>query len=186
MAIVKCKSGHYYDNNKYEVCPYCGSTFDSDYDSSKDTQAVFYRDLNRKENNQLTESYDTGVEENQKTVGRFQKELKNNPTAGWFVCIKGSQCGRSYEVRTGRNFVGRSLKSDIVIPDDNTITREGHCSVVYDSKGKTFYIIPGKGATYLKDKFLDNPSEMKENDEITVGETVLKFVPYCKEGRDWE
>lgn len=187
VAIIKCKNNHYYDDKKYEKCPYCGGERRPDEGAlAADTQSIIYRDINRKENNQLTQSYDIEVSENQKTISKFEKNLKNNPTAGWFVCIKGSQYGKSFEIKTGRNFVGRSLKSDIVISDDKSISRENHFSVIFDSKSKIFYLIPGQGPVYLKGDYLDNPKEIKENDEVTLGDTVLKFVPYCMKGREWE
>jgi len=75
---------------------------------------------------------------------------------------------------------------DICITEDDTITRENHCSVVFDPKGKVFYISPGEGSiTYLNDKLLDDSGKLTEGDVITAGSTDLVFIPYCKEGRTW-
>lgn len=76
---------------------------------------------------------------------------------------------------------------DVVLVDDKTISRNKHCSVIYDPKGNTFYAsAEGGNLMYLNDEMLETSTEIKEGDLITIGETKLMFVPFCKEGRIWE
>ena len=76
---------------------------------------------------------------------------------------------------------------DIVLADDKQVSRSKHCSVTYDPKGNAFYLSSeDSNLVYLNDEIITTPQKLKESDQITVGETTLMFVPFCKEGREWE
>ena len=183
MAIIKCPNDHYYDNAKYNACPHCQVTGGSRRMEEEMTIARVSEEIRLINSNNIGFSNPGGEE---KTIGIYKTKMQADPVVGWLVCIKGAGRGRDYRLHTGRNFLGRGLKMDICITEDDTITRENHCSVVFDPKGKVFYISPGEGSiTYLNDKLLDDSGKLSEGDVITAGLTDLVFIPYCKEGRTW-
>ena len=108
--------------------------------------------------------------------------LLNNP-----VKINGDEKGNDYRLHAGKNFVGRSQAMDVVLTDDKSISREKHCSVLYDPKGNEFYVTAEKSnIVYLNGDLVTEPHSLKLGDVIKVGETELKFIPYCQEDITWE
>ena len=182
MAIIKCEKGHFYDEVKYKECPHCKVPDKKEPNNSDDqkTVAKISNDNMRKK----LASFVVGND--QRTVGIFSSKGKFMPVVGWFVCTDGNEKGRDYRIVSGRNFVGRSYQMDIVISDDPEISRENHCSVVYDPKTFSFNIVPGSGMVYINDKEIVNPYVLTPYDKVVLGKTTLQFIPYCKEGVIWE
>ena len=117
----------------------------------------------------------------------FFDMMNTPPVVGWLICMTGTEKGKDYRLHSEKNFVGRGTSMDVILIDDKTIARDKHCSIQYDPKGNTFYVSPENGnITYMNDKLIDSPVELKDGDEITIGETRLMFVPFCKEERTWE
>ena len=105
---------------------------------------------------------------------------------GWLVCVEGAEKGRDYRIHAGRNFIGRSLKMDIAVVDDVKISRENHCSVVYDPHSNGFSLVPGEGTnTYLGGQQIMKPQPINDNDEIKLGDSMFVFISYCKGERKW-
>ena len=76
---------------------------------------------------------------------------------------------------------------DVVLTDDKSISREKHCSGLYDPKGNEFYVTAEKSnIVYLNGDLVTEPHSLKLGDVIKVGETELKFIPYCQEDITWE
>lgn len=188
MAIVQCSSNHYYDNKKNSTCPYCEKMKNySATDTGVNEQLTSY--INPVEANddvQLTEGYGEFVSEFEKTVGVFIDETQNVLTVAWLVCIVGSEKGKSYVIHSGRNFAGRSLDMDIVLSDDLAIVREKHFSVVYDPRSVSFYLVNGEGNTYVNGEAVSAEKSIVDGDVIQVGQSKYLFVPFCKEGREWD
>jgi hypothetical protein len=107
---------------------------------------------------------------------------------GWLVCIEGNNLGVDYRLKTGRNFIGRSQGMDVSIAGDDTVSRDRHAIVVYEPKTFAFLMQAGdsKELSYLNDKVVLNPTEMKINDIVTVGNTKLMFIPCCNETFNWD
>lgn len=187
MAIVQCSRNHYYDDERNTSCPYC-EKFNNAIapESGINEQLTSYVDPSEYDDNaQLTEGYGDSVYEYEKTIGVFWDETQNLLTTGWLVCVEGSQKGKNYTIHAGRNFAGRSLDMDIVLSDDNSIAREKHFSVVYEPKSIAFYLVCGEGNTYLNNEAVVSQKEMFDGDIIQAGNSKYLFVPFCKEGRDW-
>ena len=101
--------------------------------------------------------------------------------------MTGDEKGKDFRLHSGKNFLGRGASMDVMLIDDKTIARDKHCSVIYDPKGNRFYLSPeGDNIVKLNQEVICEPMNLKEGDEITVGETVLRFVPFCKEDLKWE
>ena len=123
----------------------------------------------------------------EKTVGLFVKRRGLDPVVGWLVCVGGDERGRDYRLHAGRNFVGRSHGMDVSIPDDDQITRENHCSIVYEPVKGNYLLVPGSGTnTYFGETQITGAQPLREGDRFRIGATELEFIPYCREGRTWD
>lgn len=177
MAIIKCGQGHFYDSSKHSSCPHCrdGSAV------SVQAPGIAVEALSG------GTAVGSAFGGDEKTVSLYRKTRGVDPVTGWLVCVSGKERGRDYRLHTGRNFVGRSYAMQISIPDDDEISRENHCSVVYEPNKGVFLLVAGLGTnTYHNGIRLDSSAELRGGDNITIGSTDLEFVPYCGEGRRWE
>lgn len=189
MAIVQCENHHYYDDERDEICPYCTklekeSVFEDTTNSLEEQPTVFKLD-NDFENEVMTETYGECPDSDDLTIGIFSIKESNLLVVGWLVCIEGLQKGMSYPIYSGRNFVGRNFNMDIVLSDDEEISREKHFSIIYDPKSVKFYVVEGAGITYINKNSVIGTVQMFENDVITVGTAKYCFVPFCKGERTW-
>ena len=188
MAIVQCPNSHYYDDKRDTSCPYCEKMSNGNVDiTGINEQLTSYKDeIEFDFDAQLTEGYGEVVYEYEKTIGIFIDETNNILTVAWLVCIEGMEKGKSYVIHSGRNFAGRSPDMDIVLYDDNFISREKHFSIVYDPKSITYYLIAGEGCTYVNGDAISSEITLNDNDIIQVGQSKYVFVPFCREGREWK
>ncbi len=126
-------------------------------------------------------------DDDQRTVGFFSGAKGNDYVTGWLVCLEGPEKGRDYRLHHGFNRIGRSFTMDVQVIDDPAVTRENHCSVVYDDRQNQFSVIPSSGAlTYYNGQLLTGPERLKIGDEISLGNSRFELVPSCREGRIWE
>lgn len=181
MAIVKCKKGHFYDNLKHSSCPAC---IDESSMNEETTVASGLFDFNFESESQ-TERFDENIDAEQNTIPLYMLENESNPVTGWLVSISGNTKGKSYEIYDGRNFIGRNMSMDIVFDSDKTVSRENHFSIVFDKKNNTFYVLPGNAFVSVNENAVSSPCLISENDIISFGNNKLVFIPYCKEGRNW-
>lgn len=176
--MKQCDNGHFYDENRFESCPYCqdnagvGKTFAAG--SVGKTVAAVQGDA-------VFEA-DRG-----KTVGMIKKKIGIDPVVGFLVCIAGPHRGADYKLVSGRNFIGRAAAMDIALADDDTVSRESHALVTYDVKHNRFSLSPGqgRGITYCNDEQVEMVRPLKAYDIIEVGKSQLIFLPLCGEKFQW-
>ena len=190
MAMKRCANGHFYDDAKYQQCPYCGI---SNMDASNTvpimasqtvgatvgaTVAMTPEELAKRQAN----AGDAG-----KTVGIMKQKTGIDPVVGWVVCIDGPSKGQDYKIKSERNVIGRDRSMDIAITDDTGVSRENHASISYNPKTGSFRLVPGEshGLAYLNDEEVYVPAELKRGDVIELGQTKLMFVPFCGEDFAW-
>ena len=175
MAIVQCELGHYYDDEKYMDCPHCG---EDDGDDSLTASFV--------EDEELAHEKLLAMAGGDKTLGFYQRRMQLDPVVGWIVCMEGPELGRDYRIHAGRNFVGRSYRMDIAIMDDKAVSRENHCSLIYDPKHGDYIIVPGEGTnTYINGESLTEPATLADGDLIGIGDSKFVFIAFCKGERTW-
>ncbi|MBQ9157133.1 MAG: FHA domain-containing protein [Eubacterium sp.] len=122
-----------------------------------------------------------------KTVSLFQFESGIDPVTGWLVCTSGKDMGKDYRLVRGFNHVGRDPKMDIYLKTDPTVTRDTHCSIVYDDKENQFFVVPGNGTlTYFKGEIVRRPAKLLDGDELEIGESRFVFISFCKGERVWK
>jgi hypothetical protein len=121
------------------------------------------------------------------TVGVYPSDLRIDPVVGWLVCIAGNDRGRDYRIYSDRNFIGRLETMKICIKGDETISRERHTEINFDSRHNEFYIAPGdgRGNTYLNDRPVLDARPLKAWDIIEIGKTKLLFLPLCGQRFNW-
>lgn len=176
MSIVMCDKGHYYDDGKFFQCPYCGVSFEfSQEEKGKHIEDATVRLADMKEDDDKTISY-------WKTEGNDRDYV-----TGWLICVDGPEKGRDYRLHYGFNRIGRSYQMDICIEEDMQITRDNHCSIVYDMKENEFSIMPSTGTlTYLNNCMLMESKKINDGDQIRIGQSTLEFIAFCKGEKRWD
>lgn len=167
--MLRCQNGHYYDEKKYMICPYCGIFAEDDAITQK---------LSAKK---------TDVSDDPATV-RVSRgdDAVHDYLTGWLVCVSGMDVGRDYRIFKGQNFVGRDYDMDIRIENDNTVSRRKHCSIVYEDRENRFYAVPMDNLVYVDGNLLNQATEIRTGQEIQIGDTTLVFIPFCEGERRWE
>ncbi len=206
--IIKCENGHWYDTTVNRSCPHCKrdseklgirlddieeddrtiSIAEVDMSLGEELGAIIGDSIRNLPNDIKPGEGDGLSEDDDKTISfGFFDMMNTPPVVGWVVCLTGTERGKDYRLHSEKNFVGRSTSMDVVLIDDKKIARDKHCSIQYDPKGNAFYLSPENGnLTYMNDQMVDSPVLLKDGDKITIGETTLLFVPFCKEERVWE
>lgn len=192
MNLQKCGNGHFYDADKFQTCPHCQQLSD-------DQKTVGMTMPN--EQSPVTPTmpqqplgYTGGnvPNDDQKTVGIFQHGISGNkgtqPVVGWLVGIEGECIGQSFQLREGKNFVGRGEDMDVVIRGDMAVARKRHACVIFEPRAGIFYAQPGESHElfYLNDNVVLNSEILKSHDVITLGETSLMFIPLCGLDFSWD
>ena len=176
--MKQCDNGHFYDESRFGSCPYCqesanvGSTVAAS-SIGKTVAAV---------PGGATPEVDRG-----KTVAVMQKKIGIDPAVGFLVCISGPHRGADYKLVAGRNFIGRVAAMDVSLADDDTVSRESHALVTYDSKHNRFSLSPGqgRGITYCNDEQVEMVHPLNAYDIIEVGKSRLLFLPLCGDQFQW-
>lgn len=185
MQVIVCKEGHYYDSNKYRECPVCkrnaqrmeGDKTESKSSPSLEPRRVQPQYMEWKEAAEIADPNRTQME---------QEELPiNSYITGWLVCVEGPERGRDYRLRAGFNRIGRSHKMDVCIFEDDGISRNTHCSIVYEYRKNQFLLVP-EGMTWKAEELLEGPVELVNGDRFKIGDTVLEFIAFCRGQIKWE
>jgi hypothetical protein len=123
-----------------------------------------------------------------RTVAIVKDELGIDPVVGWLISLDGKEKGRDYRIHTDNNYIGRAENMDICIRGDDTISRENHATVSYDSRDKVYYFTPGDGRSIvrLNDKGVFTTTELSAYDILEIGKTKLIFLPLCGDKFEWE
>ena len=203
MAIQRCENGHAYDSTKHTSCPYCGiDGFDPGPTRAKKPDSNPTRQLDKERGTEPgseghTVPRDGGSSEGsedqnrsggeRRTVGLMFKKKGIDPVVGWLVCTAGTDSGRDYRIRSGRNVIGRSRHMDICVSGDDSISRENHGAVAYDQKHNNFTLIPGDGREliYLNGEAVYQPATLERHDKIEMGKTTFHFIPFCSDEFTW-
>lgn len=211
MNLTKCENGHFYDADKFAACPHCaqpgggvnGPTVGKAHGRMPDDVNVtqpgpdinvrYPGGMNDAGNKNVTiperKLTDTLKDENEnKTIYWTQQDKGTDPVVGWLVCVEGAYYGESFKLKTGRNFIGRDSKMDIVLGKDQSVARNKHAIVLYEPKKREFLAQPGesRGLFYLNDDVVLMTEKLKRGDVLTLGNTKLMFVPCCGPDFGWD
>jgi hypothetical protein len=115
-------------------------------------------------------------------------EPMEDPVVGWVVIVAGPGQGASLNLGYGMNSIGRAPSERICLDfGDTQISRTNHAAITYDPRGKKYFVAHGggKNLTYLGDEPVLVPVELKGGEEVMIGDTTLRFVPFCGADFDW-
>lgn len=118
-----------------------------------------------------------------------ESDAMSDPVVGWLVVVEGPGKGRAMQLGYGMNAIGRGTTDRVKLDfGDDQISRHEHAVVTYDPRGRKFYVQHGGGTnlTYLGDVPVLTPVELPALSHIAIGNTVLRFVPLCGDGFDWQ
>ena len=124
-----------------------------------------------------------------KRVPAPETDGMDNPVVGWLVIVEGPGKGRALQLGYGSNAIGRGETARVQLDfGDDQISRGGHAIVTYDPRGRKYYVQHGggKNLTYLNDEPVLTPTELPAHSHISIGATVLRFVPLCGDAFDWQ
>ena len=168
VAIRQCANHHYFDDEKFKVCPICLMAQQQGAEPADET--VGYT-IPLSDDEDLTVGY-----------GMVEGDRMTKPTVGWLVCVGGSERGRDWRLHEGRNDVGTTADADVLLAEKDAQKR-WYCSVIYDGKHREFLVIPGTGAlVYHNGVLLTGPEPLQDGDEIGIGveEVLLCFQSFCR------
>ena len=167
MNIVKCKNGHYYDEDKLLDCPQCAA---------------------------LAAGIEIGVSSGRAqsqlhTVPVTTKGIKirHQKTVGWLVCLEGELSGESFPVRDTINHIGRDSHMDISLYCEKSVSREKHATIVYQPQ-KNICVLQTRGKenlTLVNGTPLKKERILHDRDIITLGDCNLLFVILCDNRFSW-
>lgn len=204
MKLTKCSNDHYYDSDKYSICPHCNPDAQSVDDSVTVSMTTNHDMVTERFDAEKTVSLTDIVKEasnvtrvsepddDLRTIGfysNYNSEMAGKePVVGWLVAVSGKHMGESFPLKSGRNFVGRSSSMDVVLNGDNTVSRERHAIIIYEPKGRVFFAQPGESRElfYVNDEVVLNNIVIQTNDTFLIGNTKLKFIPFCSKEFAWE
>jgi hypothetical protein len=112
-----------------------------------------------------------------------------DPVVGWLVVVAGEGLGNYLPLGYGLNSIGRAASERVQLDyGDDEISRTGHAIVTYEPRGKSFFVQHGggKNLTYVGDNPVLSPTELNDRDEISLGQTKLKFIAFCGKDFDWQ
>jgi hypothetical protein len=206
MAVKRCVNGHYYDDGKHSACPHCPGGIDQAGDDPVTVKAPDIPEaqlpppppmpaftpvpapsaLPTKVALPRTDYSLVTIDDDPKTIAAGYSE-GFDPVVGWLVCTHGADRGRDYRIRSGQNFIGRSEQNDLVISGEAGVSRERHSTIVFEPKQKRYYLIRGEGVdVWVCGELLKDARELKNYDQLAIGEATFVFVALCGEGFDWE
>lgn len=214
MNLVRCSKGHYYDADKSAGCPHCNEqpsdsvtiamvssgSLPTGADSEPVTVArtadsdpvTVSRTVS--ETAVMEDGYipavlpgDDGV-----TVSYYANKLSEpiqaEPVVGWLVCTAGTHFGESFNLKSGRNFIGRSAQMDVCLDGDTTVSRDRHAVVIYEPVERMFLAQAGDSRElfYVNDSVVLENVQLKPYDVISVGTVNLMLIPCCGKSFAWE
>ena len=184
MAVTRCGQGHFYDNEKFTQCPHCrsGAVQESVTVAFTGRQIENYaaQYIQRKSSHQHVEL------DEERTIGIYSGRGENKYVAGWLVCTEGPAKGSDYRIYAGFNRIGRGYDNDIVLKEDMQVSREVHCSVVYEERKNVFYAVPqGGNLVYLDGEVLEQAEPIRDGSVLRIGASSLEFAAFCKGEKKW-
>ena len=107
---------------------------------------------------------------------------------GWLVVVGGPGKGQALALGYGRNSVGRSQSNRVILNfGDNSISSDSHCYILYDARGREFFLQSGNNVnlTYHNNRVVTETRHIMTSDLVMIGDTILRFVSLCGPEFDW-
>ncbi len=184
--MVRCDAGlHHYNPEQHSSCPYCRKVPVDVGETRRapEQPAAAPKGVTRI----VAENAPRGGGDETRRISPDGMEGVQ-PVVGWLVCTKGSNRGRDYRIKAGKNSIGREPQNAIQITGDQSISREAQAFIFYDDKSTRFHFKDGEqnqNLNYVNDETVMAPVELKKGDRVQIGDTLLMFVPLCDDSFKW-
>lgn len=178
MSMKQCMGGHWFDDAKYKTCPYCSTGAQNMKGIVPESQ----------DEGKTIAFYSTPSVEDKESRQEIPEPVKdkNEYITGWLVCTEGPDKGTDYRIFHGQNFVGRDFSMDIVIRNDNKVSRIKHCCIVHDKKSNRTFLVPENGSLVeYNGAILASAVELSNYDTFSLGDSTMTYVAFCEGGRRW-
>lgn len=193
MADKRCDNGHFIDEN-WDICPYCPPRARESYVARPPRPSEPGR---RRVDEHVEDRSIRAVPDRrpdspvQRTIAVPKMELAAQPgenrfVVGWLVGMNGSSIGESYTVHTGRNVIGRSPKSDIVVGDEQASAH--HADLVYRPDERRFILMDhnSTNGTYVNEAEITPRKDLLPRDVIRIGKQKFIFIALCDASFSWD
>lgn len=126
------------------------------------------------------------------TVSYYSQKISTpvlrEPVVGWLVCTSGKYFGQSFQLKSGRNFIGRSPQMDVCLEGENSVSRERHAIILYEPRERMFIAQAGDSRElfYINDEVVLDNTVLKPYDVISVGKVDMRIIPCCTKEFAWE
>ena len=208
-SLSQCPNGHFFDRSIYSSCPYCDG-LSGKVDRFNNNDGGYTVPLSASTSGTSTvpggistvpvdtPSQSTGgntvpPDDGPHTVPVIHPKGEEPSNAGrfvvgWLAAIDGPYKGRSFELHSGYNRIGRE-EGDIRLGKDQTISGSNHFRIVYDAEDNRFLFFAGESDNYPRvngdKKYANERAELKPYSEIQAGESKFLFVPLCSDLFKW-
>lgn len=128
-----------------------------------------------------------------RTVGKYISSSSGEsvaPVVGWLVGVKGAYHGQSFNLKSGRNKIGRSHEMDVKLLNDDSVSRSSVAVIIFDAKASEFSLLPGESDSlcYVNNKAVYDRVVLSGYERIEFGDAGLNqyiFVPFCGPRFSW-
>ena len=104
---------------------------------------------------------------------------KKRPILGWLVVWEGDPQYHVFRIEKEQVYIGKSKECDLVFSDDYLSSE--HASIRYRDDRFVLTDLDSSNGTFVNDREHKNPIErveLQDDDEIIIGNTILKFILY--------
>ncbi len=209
MKLTKCSHGHFYDSDKYDVCPHCGDKgVENKSVEKKSTQGSNSKKIKTEDDSSMHKTFAYGANNEKQNMTQSYFELNRNnsgnsainvedkvmnsnkqysPVCGWLVGISGNEYGHSFELFLMNNSVGSGANNIISIKNDNSLCVSNHAVIPFDSANQLFYLdfYQSEGKVLINNKMVTDSVYLNYMDVLQIGGSSYMLVPLCKDGFTW-
>lgn len=138
------------------------------------------------------QNYSVTPDDDNRTVSYYSQKITQpvfqEPVVGWLVATKGKYFGQSFNLKSGRNFIGRSITMDVCLEGENSVSRERHAVIIYEPRERLFIAQPGDSRElfYINDEVVLDNIVLKPYDVISMGKVDMIIIPCCTKQFAWE
>ncbi|WP_300277958.1 hypothetical protein [uncultured Subdoligranulum sp.] len=159
MKLTKCEQGHFYDGDKFPACPYCNTDLQTE----------------------------TAIVHTSEAPTAAEAAAPDGPVAGWLVVLDGPARGRDLRLGVGRSFLGLDAAGTPVTLSPDAPLGVRQAVVVYDPEADAFTLLPGSSQElcYLAGQAVLEAQPLAGGEELRLGQSALRFVPFCGSGFRW-
>lgn len=112
----------------------------------------------------------------------------DDPPVGCLLICGGPGVGNYRILGMGHNTIGRGDENRVVMDfGDGSISSEKALSIVYEPRENRYFVRAAEGINlaYLGGNAIMETTELKGGEEIQLGQTMMKFIPFCIGGWTW-